>query len=97
MINKALAAGDIKIAMGLGVDGLSFANWAMSFGSNALLMMASDIESIKRLDSHYTLLHNLSLLLDGMAWAPLSSQWDYRSTWQRIGEEIFAEELASLN
>lgn len=96
MLGAALEASDIKLSPGLGIDGLSFANWAMSFGSSALLMLASSTECIKRVDTDSALLNNVNLLMDGMGWQPLSSQWDYMKSWQRIANEIFNQEMAAL-
>jgi len=96
MFSEALQQGDLKLSLGLGIDSFGFANWSMSFGSSALLMMGKDIEAIKRLNLDLALLHNISFLLDGMGWLPLSSQWDYMQSWQRIADEIFKDELAEL-
>jgi len=73
-----------------------FASWAMSFGTNSLLAVATNLETIQRLEMDNTLLVNVSLLMDGMGWQPLSTEFDYQQTWQRIGREIFADELQEL-
>lgn len=78
------------------VETMSFANWAMSFGTNALASSAEDAVAVSRLDSSSILLNNINILLDGMGWQPLSTEWDYQKTWQRLGTELFAEELALL-
>jgi hypothetical protein len=28
-----------------------------------------------------------------MNWQPLSKDWDYQKTWQRVEEEIFADDI----
>ena len=97
IFQAALADESLSLSMGIGIDSLSFTNWAMSFGSNALLIGAADANAIKRIDQEYALLFNISIMMDGMGWKPLSHQWDYKKTWQRIAKEIFAEEMAALN
>ena len=97
MFAEALKNGDLKLGLGFGIDSLSFANWAMSFGTSALLMMAKEIDAVKRMNQDYALLHNISFLLDGMGWQPLSSQWDYMQSWQRIADEVFKDEIAELS
>ena len=42
------------------------------------------------------LMNSIHILLDGYHWQPLSHQWDYRVSYQRIFSEIFPEELKSL-
>ena len=80
----------------MGFYSLSFANWAISFGTNALMIEAADALEAKQLELNYALLFNVSIMLDGMGWKPLSHQWDYKKTWQRIATEIFSEEMAAL-
>lgn len=96
MIAVALSDGSLHLPSHLSVDTLSFANWAMSFGTNALASQASDLRAIKRLDADTILLQNISILHDGMNWSPLSKDWDYQKTWQRIGQEVFLDDIAAL-
>ena len=96
VFDDGLADGSLSVSMGVGIDSLSFANWAISFGTNALMIEAADALEAKQLDLNYVLLFNVSIMLDGMGWKPLSHQWDYKKTWQRIATEIFSEEMAAL-
>ena len=68
----------------------------MSFGTNALLSMANEVEGVQRLDASIAVLQNANLLMDGMLWRPLSNEFDYGASWQRIGKEVFTQELAAL-
>ena len=56
----------------------------MARNSHALLMAGID-------DPLKALCQNVSLLLDGLNWKPLSSEWDYEATDRRIKKEIFPE------
>lgn len=82
---------------GVSVETMSFANWAMSFGTNALACSASESIAVSRLDADAMLLDNINILLDGLGWQPLSGDWDYRLTWQKLEQEFFAEELQQLS
>lgn len=93
---EAVDQGDLRVSIGVSVNSLVFASWAMSFGTNSLLAVATNLETIQRLEMDNTLLVNVSLLMDGMGWQPLSTEFDYQQTWQRIGREIFADELQEL-
>lgn len=66
----------------------SFANWAMSFGSLALANSAAEATAVSRLNQETILLNNINLLLDGMGWQPLSTQWDYGESWKRIAGHL---------
>jgi hypothetical protein len=65
----------------------------MSFGTNALATSAAEAKAVNRLDPNTLLLQNISILLDGMNWLPLSKDWDYQKTWQRVEKEIFADDV----
>ncbi|GGD65405.1 TetR/AcrR family transcriptional regulator [Lacimicrobium alkaliphilum] len=73
---------------------LTFAAWALMFGSNALFSAASEAQMLQQLDAEQSILLNINLLLDGMQFSPLSSEHDYAQSWQRISDQIFAEEVA---
>ncbi|WP_111976783.1 TetR/AcrR family transcriptional regulator [Algibacillus agarilyticus] len=77
------------------VADLTFAMWALSFGSNALLMNAKAAQGIDRLDQKNALLSNANLMFDGMQWQPLAQDFDYQKTWQRL-EVFFAEYIELL-
>ncbi|MCW8334865.1 TetR/AcrR family transcriptional regulator [Vibrio sp. SCSIO 43135] len=96
LVNHAVEQGDLKFSPGIGSDAIVFANWSIAFGSNALTQNASNSHCIQRLQDPYTVLHNANMLLDGLAWQPLSTEWDYRKTWQRVEQELFQQELEYL-
>ncbi len=97
MFRDAVADGSLVLAAHLSIETLSFSNWAMSFGTNALATGATEATAVNRLDPNTILLQNISILLDGMNWQPLSKDWDYQNTWKRVEKEIFAEDIGSLS
>ena len=50
----------------------------------------------RSLDALATLFDNYQIFLDGAGWRPLRSEHDYNAVERRIGEELFAEELALI-
>lgn len=96
LLSTAIANGDIAPRKKQHVNNLCFSLWSMSFGSNALLINAQEAQAISRLETEGALLFNINVLLDGMEWAPLSKECDYYKSWQRIGDEVFPQELATL-
>lgn len=93
MFKNAVADGSLQIPAHLSIETLTFSNWAMSFGTNALATSATEAKAVNRLDPNTLLLQNISILLDGMNWQPLSMDWDYQKTWQRVENEIFADDI----
>ena len=92
----ALHDKSLSLDEGVSTEHLSFATYAMSFGSNALNIRAIDVKANNYLDTEIILLSNVNPLMDGMNWKPLTHQWDYKNTWKRIGDEIFSKEIAAL-
>ncbi len=96
LVNNAVACGDLKFSPAIGTDAIVFANWSIAFGSNALAQNASNSRCIQRIQDPFSVLHNANMLLDGLGWSPLSTEWDYRKTWRRVEQELFSEELEYL-
>ena len=44
------------------------------------------------LDQQNIALIGANVLMDGIGMKPLSKDWDYGASWQRIAEEVFPEE-----
>ncbi|EWH10311.1 transcriptional regulator [Catenovulum agarivorans DS-2] len=78
------------------IAAVSFANWACSFGTNLLLQNAASIYAISRLGAANKVLFNVNLVFDGMGWQPLSKDYDYKMSWQKI-EQHFADYVEMLN
>jgi AcrR family transcriptional regulator len=96
LLQQAIAANELQPKPGASVELMAFANWAISFGGIALLSSASETHSIERLQGADPFLFNLNCMLDGMNWLPLSIDWDYGQSWQRIEQQIFSAELQLL-
>ncbi|MCC2523686.1 TetR/AcrR family transcriptional regulator [Vibrio coralliilyticus] len=97
LVNYAVESGDLKFSPGISSDAIVFANWSIAFGSNALTQNASNSHCINRLQDPFSVLHNANMLLDGLNWKPLSSEWDYKKTWRRVEQELFSQEIEYLN
>jgi AcrR family transcriptional regulator len=96
LLQQAIDANELQPKTGATMDLMAFANWAVSFGSIALLSSASETYSIERLLGTHPFLYNLNCMLDGMNWLPLSTEWDYCQSWLRIEQEVFSEEQQQL-
>lgn len=96
LVSAAVQEGDLRFTPGISSDAIVFANWSIAFGSNALTQNASNSRCISRLQDPFTVLHNANMLLDGLGWKPLSSEWDYRKTWQKVEHTLFKDELTYL-
>jgi hypothetical protein len=89
----AINDGSLTLQPNMNLHSLVFAIWAMAFGTNALMVSAGDLESIRRLQDHNAPLDNINLLLDGMGWLPLSQDWDYHQSWKNLELQLRITEL----
>ena len=80
----------------LTVELMAFISWAQAFGLNALMTTACDITAVSRAMGTNVALISCNLLLDGMGFKPLSSEWDYQASWERVERDVFAPEMAQL-
>ncbi len=85
VLAAALADGSLTLPDGAAVEQYAFINWALAFGCNALFIPLRQLGLFAGLEAEQVNIHSLSLLLDGMGWLPLSTDWDYPASWQRIG------------
>ena len=85
VLTDALADGSLTLPAGLAIEQYSFINWAVAFGCNALFVPLRQLGLFASLEAGQVNLHSINLLFDGMGWLPLSADWDYQDSWQRIG------------
>lgn len=86
--------GSLILANNINLADCTFAMWAISFGTNSLLMNAKATLPIERLPPDCIMLNNINILMDGIGWHPLSSEYNYHETWKNL--EIFFSEYVSL-
>lgn len=98
LIQQALESGECANPLDMTAEQIAFANWSASFGSISLLSKGADECNIRAgLPLEESLMSNVSLVLDGLQWRPLSSEFDYNLTLERIRSEVFADEVAALS
>lgn len=93
MMRLAIDQGDLKLRASIPFESLSFANWAHIFGVNTLISSVQGL-AMERMDKDSLVLHSINLILDGMNYHPLSDEFDYQTTWNKLKNEYFAQELS---
>lgn len=96
VIEAAVEAGDLEITSDLNATVLTFLTWSTSYGINMLEDTGFEHTISELLDKQNIALIGANVLMDGIGLKPLSKDWDYGSSWQRIAEEIFPEENNKL-
>ena len=95
IIRDGAAAGDLALATPESASQIAYGIWSMAFGSH-LIAGNDNVDLHQKMgidDPEAVLWDNFNHLLDGYAWAPLSTEWDYPATLERIQKEVFSDEL----
>ncbi len=92
-----VAAGELKLPEGMSVEGLVFGLWAVSYGGITIIATKPDLEQVGMKEPRHLLRTNQQAILDAHNWAPLSTEWDYDATRQRVMQETFPDEARRAN
>ena len=75
---------------------LAFGLWALTFGGYTIAATSPSIAKQGIQVAIEAITVNGNLLLDGFGWQPLSRDSDLPSLIERIGREVFADELSQI-
>jgi AcrR family transcriptional regulator len=93
LIRDGIASGDLVLPPKCTPEGLMFGLWSMAVGTRTLLVHGVLMDTFADQDPRQLLDRNYQAFIDGYNWKPLSSEWDYAQTIERVREEIFAEDI----
>ncbi len=91
IVRQAVRDGDLILNEGVDEYKLVFTLTAATIGG--CVMIESDSPVIKKWFKKINFMHGTfgQLILDGMDWRPLSNEWDYSKTLERLYSEVFPE------
>ncbi|MGH7162275.1 MAG: TetR/AcrR family transcriptional regulator [Planctomycetota bacterium] len=92
IVRDAIAAGDLALPPDFKPEDVTFALWSSTLGARYLLSAKLPIVPYEVPDPDRVQNRNARLVMDGLGWKPLSSEWDYESTQRRILAEVFPDE-----
>lgn len=92
IVRDAISQGDLTLEKGLTPEHLVFGLWSMYFGGLFLMSSDVDLEGKGGVTQPMNALRRASgALLDGFGWRPLSTEWDYDATRQRVAKEVLRD------
>lgn len=97
VVRDAIAHGDLKLPPDTTAEDLVFGLWAMSFGSFSIITTSDQLEQLGIRDPYAAFRLNIMRMIDGFGWAPLSTEYDYEQSWDRIREEVFPDEFRQID
>ena len=92
VIRDAIAQGDLQSIYHHTPEELTFGLWAGCYGAYVLMDADIPLEAFGIKDPISVCRHNVHALLDGFGWRPLSGEWNYEQTYERVWKEIFPQE-----
>lgn len=93
-VELAFESGDLSVSTPGDFASITFACWSSAFGLIALQQNAANAVGIQRLESaDMALLFSMNLMLDGLGWKPLSTEYDYTEFWNGLGDKHFSDLL----
>ncbi|MEM8737554.1 MAG: TetR/AcrR family transcriptional regulator [Planctomycetota bacterium] len=91
VVAEAVSAGDLELAEGVPHCQVLYGLWSLSVGHHTIRSSRDPSEQMALLPGWLSLWQNYLALLDGYGWTPLSTQWDYLASRDRIVAEAFPE------
>ncbi len=92
ILRDAIAQGDLVLDPGRGVDELTYQLWVLGESSKAAVWSWMPPRELGVNDPLAAMTRNGQILADAYGWRPLSAEWDYDATLERIRREVFPEE-----
>ena len=96
MVNQAVTEDDMTLQPGMSVGKIVWGLWSLADGGYGIILSGVSLEGLGIEDPWAVLLTFINKLSDSLDWRPLSSEWDYGATLERIKREVFAEEARLL-
>lgn len=96
IVRDAIAKGDLALPEGVVPEDLAFGLWSLTEGGFASIVQGAPLAEVGVGNAFFSVMKNCEILLDGYGWRPLSTEWDFAETRERIRREIFDDEAARV-
>ncbi|MBX2879683.1 MAG: TetR/AcrR family transcriptional regulator [Granulosicoccus sp.] len=96
VVQDAANQGYLKLDESLNPVELVFGLWSLSYGGQLLQGYDIPLKDLGVRDPGQVLIRIASAILDGLGWMPLSSDFDYQHTLNRLATELFTDEVSTL-
>lgn len=92
VIRDAISSGDLTLPEGATAEELCFGLWSMSYGAHTIIATTQSLEEMGLKNPHESVFISFDKLLDGYAWKPLTSEWDFDASKVSILTHVFPDE-----
>ncbi len=95
IVRDAVASQDLVLPEEMEPEDVVFTVWSLSFGAHSILSQSGSLTELGIEEPFKAIRHGINHTLDGFGWGPLSDEYDYLALFDRLPEELFADELSS--
>jgi AcrR family transcriptional regulator len=96
MVNQGVTEGDLILQPGMSVGKIVWGLWSLADGGFGIILSGVSLQGLGIQDPWALLVTFMNKLSDSLDWRPISSEWDYDASLDRIRREVFAEEARQL-
>jgi AcrR family transcriptional regulator len=98
IVEDAIEQGDLVLPPTFRPGDMVFSVLTFVLGAQTVVLNFPDLLSeLGVVEPRLVSRQSIHALLDGFQWRPLSTEWDYQSTFQRISKEVFDHEFQLAN
>jgi AcrR family transcriptional regulator len=97
VVRDGIAESDLVLPNGVTPEDLVFGLWSQTFGAYSIIAASAGLEDHGVIDPYRAVRQNISMILDGYQWAPLSTTYDYMDLFERQLAEIFPDEYKQIH
>ena len=95
IVRDGIARQDLELPPEMQPEDIVFTLWSLSFGAHSILSQSGSLSELGIDEPFRAVRHGINHALDGFGWHPLSGEYDYLALFDRLPEELFADELKS--
>ncbi len=92
IVRDAVAQGDLALPPNFGPEDLCFGIMAVFIGGHAMILRNMPLNEVNIGDALGVLMKTCQTLGDGYGWKPLSHEWDYETTREKVRRQLFPNE-----
>jgi len=96
IVRDAIACGDLTVPGAVTPESILFGLWAITFGGVALFNSTETMSDMGLHEPWQALRQNQMTLIDGYGWQPLTVDYPFAETQQRLETEVFGPEFQQL-
>ncbi len=96
VVRDAISQGDLELSEGVTPEDLVFGLWSISFGAFSIITTSDQLIDLGISNPFNAYKENVSRMLDGFGWKPLSADYDYDGTLARIQNKVFPDEFRAI-